>query len=175
MGQYGAMVADAGSVSQRYANRLVAGIPEDRFARLAAIAGQTIQSNHPAFALGHLCLYPAKVLELLGRPGAAGVQPPSNYEALFSKTASCQDDPTASIYPSAAEIIDFFNSSYRVAFDALRAADDAAFAAENPVDTPIREICPTLGSMLTFYVTGHVATHLGQISAWRRMQGLPPA
>ena len=37
------------------------------------------------------------------------------------------------------------------------------------------ELFPTLGSMQAFYVGGHIMMHLGQISAWRRMQGLGAA
>jgi hypothetical protein len=29
--------------------------------------------------------------------------------------------------------------------------------------------------MLGFYLSGHVMSHLGQLSAWRRCLGLPPA
>ncbi len=173
MGQYGSMVADAATVGLRYANRLITGVPADRFARMSAPAGQTIVSNHPAFALGHLSLYPIKVLQLLGQD-TASVQPPSNFEQLFSKDAKCQDDTAGTIYPSSDEIVAFFNSSYQAAIDALRKASDEQFTVDNPVDTPIKQVCPTLGAMLTFYVTGHVTMHLGQLSTWRRMEGLPP-
>jgi hypothetical protein len=37
------------------------------------------------------------------------------------------------------------------------------------------ELFPTIGSMQAFYVGGHMTFHLGQVSAWRRMQGLGPA
>ncbi len=60
------MVADAANVSQRYAKRLLVGIPVDRFARFAAPGRQVVESNHPAFILGHLSLYPANVVRLLG-------------------------------------------------------------------------------------------------------------
>ncbi len=174
MGHSGKMIADAASMGPRYANRLLDGIPADRFARLATPGNQTIQANHPAFILGHLGLYPVKVLQLLGLD-TAPVEPRESYTRLFSKDATCQDDPGGEIYPAADEIIDFFNKSYQAAVDAMRDASDEQLAAENPVDTPMKSILPTLGAMLAFYLNGHVMVHLGQLSTWRRMQGLPPA
>ena len=174
MGQFGTMIADAANVSQRYAKRLLVGIPADRFARFAAPAKQTIESNHPAFILGHLSLYPVNVVRLLELDTAA-VQPSDRFVALFSKEAKCQDDAHGIMYPSMQELSDVFFKGYEVAIAAMRDASDAQLAADNPVDTPLKQVCPSLGSMLGFYLTGHVAMHLGQLSTWRRMEGLPPA
>ncbi len=79
------------------------------------------------------------------------------------------------IYPPAAEVLDFFHRSYETALQALREASDEQLSAPNPIDSPMKEILPTLGGMLAFYVTGHLMTHLGQLSTWRRMEKLPPA
>lgn len=174
MGTIGAIIADAASVGIRNANKLAVGIPLERFGRFAAPGGHLIESNHPAFAFGHLCLYPVKVKQLLGL-SIVDVSPRPGYEELFSKDAKCQDDVDGTIYPSGEEIMPFFNSSYQAAMDALRAASDAQLASANPLDTPMKQLCPSLGALLNFYMTGHVTTHLGQVSAWRRMQGLPPA
>ncbi|MCA9133636.1 MAG: hypothetical protein KDA45_10795 [Planctomycetales bacterium] len=174
MGQYGAMIADAASVGLRYATRLTTDIPATRFARLAAPAGRVVQANHPAFSLGHLCLYPVRVQQLLGFD-TSDTRPPEGYEKLFSKEATCQDDPAGSIYPSSAELLPFFERSYQAALLALREVNDEQLLAANPVQTPLQSVCPTLGAILTFYVSGHVTTHLGQVSTWRRMEGMPPA
>jgi hypothetical protein len=32
---------------------------------------------------------------------------------------------------------------------------------------------PTVADLATFLLTGHMGVHLGQLSAWRRMIGLP--
>ncbi len=174
MGQYGAMIADASTVGLRYAKRLLVGLPADRYARFATPGNHVVESNHPAFILGHLSLYPAKVLTLLGLDAAA-VQPPDEYSTLFSKDAKCVDDPDHTIYPTLEELSGVFIHVYEQAIVAIRNASDEQLAAENPVDTPLKQVCPTLGSMLCFYLTGHVTTHLGQLSTWRRMEGLPPA
>lgn len=174
MGQIGAIIADAATVSQRYAKRLLVGIPVDRFARFATPGEQMIESNHPAFILGHLSLYPNNVLRLLAAD-TTSVLPTDRFIALFSKDAKCQDDALGIIYPSLQELSDVFFRSYEIAIDAVRDASDSQLSAENPTDTPLKQICPSLGSMLAFYLTGHVAMHLGQLSTWRRMEGLPPA
>lgn len=173
MGQIGSLIADAGSVGLRYGKRLLESVPEERFGRLAAPAGQLVQSNHPAFVVGHLTLYPMRVLELLGQNDPAA-RPPADYQRLFSKDAKCVDDADGSTYPRKEELLAVFQRTYDAALAGLRACDDAVLLGPNPVDTPLKSLCPTLGSMLAFYVTGHVTTHLGQISAWRRMEGLPP-
>lgn len=174
MSMSGSMIADAAAMGPRYAKRLLTGIPTHRFARMSSPGGKTVESNHPAFILGHLCLYPAKVLELLAQDDSSA-QPPAHYEQLFSKNASCQDDPDGTIYPAAGEMIECFERTYAAAIDALRKATEEQLAAANPVDTPIKEILPTVGGLLAFYMTGHVMSHLGQLSTWRRMEGLPPA
>lgn len=174
MARFGSMIADAGNVGLRYAKRLVTGIPPERFGRFAAPGNQVVAANHPAFILGHLSLYPQRVVQLLGQ-NVGPVTPPDNYDRLFSKDAKCEDDSSGQLYPSASELTEFFFRSYDAALEAMRAASDEQLAAENPVDTPLKQVCPTLGSMLNFYLTGHVTSHLGQLSTWRRMEGLPPA
>jgi hypothetical protein len=39
----------------------------------------------------------------------------------------------------------------------------------------MKQLFPTLGSVQTFYCGGHMMMHLGQMSAWRRMEGLGSA
>ncbi|MCA9191219.1 MAG: DinB family protein [Planctomycetales bacterium] len=170
----GSVIADAGSMAIRYADRLVAGIPQSRFGRMASPGGIVVCSNHPAFVLGHLCLYPERTLTLLGHdPGDA--KAPSHYVEYFSKDAKCIDDVDSGLYPPANEIIDFYRKSYTQALDAVRGASDEQLAKENPVDTPMKQVCPTLGSIINFYMTSHVMMHLGQVSVWRRMEGMAAA
>ncbi|QDV27421.1 DinB family protein [Aureliella helgolandensis] len=173
MGQCGSLIADIAAIGIRNANRLVEGIPADRFARFAAPGNVTITANHPAFIFGHLCLYPANVFKLIGQEGIA--QPPAHYDALFSKNATCVDDPDGSIYPTGTELKAFFDSSYATAVEAIRQVSDEQLAAPNPVDSPLQAILPTLGALIGLYLTNHVTLHLGQLSTWRRMEGLPPA
>ena len=170
----GTIIAAGGELGVGYAEKLLKGISAAQFARYATPGQQIIESNHPAFIIGHLGLYGFRIAEELGGPPAADLIPES-YAGLFSKTATCQDDPEGSIYPAASEITEAFFSGYRAALEALRVADDETFARENPAAGPIKERFPTLGGMHAFLMGGHIMMHLGQLSAYRRMIGLGSA
>ena len=174
MGQYSKILADSASMGPRYANRLCKDVPAAIFGSLATPGGTTVDSNHPAFVIGHLCLYPVRVLDYLKVPSDS-IAPTETYQKLFSKDAKCVDDSAGQIYPHKDELLMFFERAYNLTLESLRQADDELLLKENPVDTPIKHVLPTLGSLIGFYLGGHVMGHCGQISAWRRMQSLPPA
>ena len=174
MGQIAEMIVNSATMGLSYAERLVKDIPAERFGRFATLGGEHVVANHPAFALGHLCLYPQKAMGLLGKE-VAGCVAPSSYEELFSKNATCQDDSTGGLYPAADEIIAVFKSTHEAAFNEIRACSDELLLSPNPVDSPMKEKLPSLGAMLNFYLTSHVMIHLGQVSTWRRVEKLPPA
>jgi hypothetical protein len=46
--------------------------------------------------------------------------------------------------------------------------------AQPPTNPRAKEAFPTLQELVAFLLSGHVGVHLGQLSAWRRMIGLPP-
>ena len=73
------------------------------------------------------------------------------------------------------QITSFYFEGYKAAKDALIATSDDVFQQPNPTGGRLTELFPTLGSMHSFYVGGHVMIHMGQMSAWRRMQGLGSA
>ena len=170
----GNIIADSLALSVGYADRLSAGLTPENFARFAAPGGDIIESNHPAFTYGHLSLYAPRIIGQLGRDDLA-VAVPDKFETVFSKDARCADDPDGSAYPSMDAVLQLFKSGYANASTALREADDATLQQENPTPGRMTELFPTLGSMHGFYVGGHMMMHLGQLSAWRRMQSLGPA
>ncbi len=170
----GNILGDSLQLGLGYAERLLVGIEPGDFARLARPGGQLVQSNHPAFLLGHLSLYPPRIVDHLGGDGSA-IACGSRFSERFSKDATCQDDPDSSIYPAMGDVTEAFFRGYRVVLETLRQAPDEAFAGVNPLEGAMREKFPTVGSMHAFYVGGHLMLHLGQMSAWRRMMGLPPA
>ncbi|MCA9058205.1 MAG: DinB family protein [Planctomycetaceae bacterium] len=168
----GNIIADSLNLSLNYGERLLKDIPSSQFARLACPGGRSIASNHPAFVYGHLSLYGPRILTHLGLPAPAI---PAGFEAAFTKDAQCQDDPDATIYPPMEQIVEFFFTGYRAALEALRNATDEQLQQDNPIAGRMTELFPTVGSMHNFYVGGHMMIHLGQVSAWRRMNDLPPA
>ncbi|MBL8758938.1 MAG: DinB family protein [Phycisphaerae bacterium] len=160
-----------------YGNRLLAGIQPHRFARLAAPGGVTIHSNHPAFVFGHLALYPAIVLRscaLDHAPAADAAAPPSDFERLFGRRVPCRDDPAGTIYPPMDAIVSSYQRAWRAGLDALRALPDDTWTQPNR-DEARNQTFTTVGFAAVFLLCNHSAVHLGQVSAWRRMEGLGPA
>ncbi|QDV60975.1 DinB family protein [Crateriforma conspicua] len=166
-------IAESGQHCMNYARQLLQDIPASQFARFARLGDTVVASNHPAFIFGHLSLYGSRVVNELGGDASA-VMPTDRYNELFSPVAECVDDPDGTIYPPMDEITERFFASYTSAVDALRQADDATLSAVNPNERG-RAKFATMGSMHAFYLGGHLMIHLGQLSAWRRMQGLGQA
>lgn len=168
----GNIIADSLELSVGYGERLLKDVTPQQFARFASPGNTVIESNHPAFAYGHLSLYGPRILSQLGQSGPTA---PANFETIFSKDAKCVDDPSGNVYPPMAEVTQVFFDGYKAAAAALRAAPNSAFEVPNPMEGRMAALFPTLGSLHTFYCGGHLMMHLGQISAWRRMAGLGPA
>ncbi len=167
------MIAASARLGLGYAERLLKDVPENQFARFAKVGDTVIESNHPAFIYGHLSLYAPRVVDQLGGDATA-LLPSAQFEQLFSKDATCVDDPDGSIYPPMDEVTAALLTNYRAAADALERADDDLFTIENPNEA-MRDKFPTKGAMHAFYVGGHFMLHMGQMSAWRRAMGMGPA
>lgn len=174
MGHIGQMLAASGNLGIINAEKLVHGIAAGSFARFARPGGVEVRSNHPAFILGHLSIYPQRVLQLLELP-VSDAAPPASFEALFKNGLECVDDASGSHYPPMSEITSVFFRVHRTALAALGAAADERLTQPNPAEGRMRELFPTIGAALGFYVGGHVMLHLGQLSAWRRAMGMPAA
>jgi hypothetical protein len=168
----GNVIADSLQQSLRYGERLLKDGPADRAARFAAPGGVVVESNHPAFIYGHLSLYAPKILRLIGHPAPPV---PDGFELAFSKDAACVDDVDGDLYPSLDDIVAFFLEGHRMTIGALRSTPDAVFDQPNPAEGRMQELFPTIGSVQAFYCGGHMMMHLGQMSGWRRMEGLGPA
>jgi hypothetical protein len=157
-----------------YAERLLKSVTGEQFARFARPGGVEIRSNHAAFVFGHLALYPKRIMQHLHLPEGV-TDYPASYEAVFKNGVECQDDPGGTIYPLMTELTERYFASYRAAIEAVKAAPDAVFDEPNPVEGRLRELFPTIGMAINFYLVGHVQVHLGQVTAWRRAMGLPAA
>ena len=121
MGTIGSVIAPGAKLGLMYAERLLNGITPDNYAKFAKPGGVTVASNHLAFVLGHLSLYPQRVLQNLGQPiGPTAV--PAAYDALFKAGVECQDDPDGRIYPKLDELKARFFDGYRAAIAAVEAA-----------------------------------------------------
>lgn len=169
----GPMIADSAQLTVSYSERLLQDVTPENFARFATVGDTVIESNHPAFILGHLSLYPCRIVDELGGDASA-ISPSDHYNELFSPQATCVDDPDGSIYPAMDEIVAKFNAAYAATIEFLMTVDDAPFAEPN-ANERMREKFATKGSMHAFYLGGHGMIHIGQFSAWRRAMGMPSA
>lgn len=172
MAAIGEMIVAAGRVSLGLARNLLHGVEPGSAARLANPGGKTVDSNHPAWAYGHLSLYAARLVNLVGGDASA-LKLPDTFEPLFKAGSTCMDDPKGLIYPPIEVISDCFFKGYNAACVAVADAPDSAFSREMPQDR--RSFVPTVGAAAVFLLSGHIMFHMGQVSAWRRMMGLPPA
>lgn len=156
------------------AKGLLTGIDAKDFARQPKSDGKTVDTNHPAFVYGHLALYPARVMGMLGMD-ASDIACPESYNTLFAAGVKCEDDPAGTKYPPMAEIVARFDTAYARLNEVVKGVDDAALAAPIQGNDRYREVFGTVGGAASFMMHDHLMFHLGQVSAWRRMMGLGSA
>ena len=177
MGHYLNFMIDSSRRGRGLAEKLAAGIKPDQAARKphfeTPAAAQVVDTNHPVFCYGHLALYPARMLKLVGLDAAPAACPPE-WENLFKAGVPCHDDQEGTIYPSFEVVKTAFLKNMDAAYEALGKLDDKALLTVTP-DDRYREFFPTVGIALNFLLNNHVMMHLGQVSAWRRCFGLPSA
>ena len=160
------LVIPSAELGLRYAEQLVTTIPADVFAKMPMK-----DLNSAAFNIGHLSIYGDRICSLLGRTDL--VQPMPYAVDLFKNGAPCLDQP--GLYPAKDVLVSTFFERQRRAIEAYAGASEAALNAENPAEGRFKEMFPTVGSAVSFLLNGHVQSHLGQISAWRRVMGLGSA
>ena len=144
--------------------KLIADLSDDQL-----IIQPAPKTNHPAWVLGHLLLVDYSFLKTIGGPDL----PP------------LVDDKFRSIYggksePVSDKSLDCSKQWYLEKLAAVREQIYAKLKTLTPVqldqphpDPARRERMPTIGHAITFYGTWHEAYHSGQLSTWRRVQGLP--
>lgn len=166
----GEMLAITTARTMGLAKGLLGGIDASDFAKQPTADGKVIDTNHPAFVYGHLAIYPAKIMGMIGHDGST-VATPEAWEELFKNGAVCTHDPDGSKYPPMDEIVAKFEAGHQALIEATRNTSD------NVLLQPIaeenwRETFGTNGGMVSFMLHDHFMFHLGQVSAWRRMMGL---
>ena len=177
MGQYLDMMLAGAKRARLYTEKLVAGVRPEQAARKPRFEADgspvVVDTKHPVFVLGHLSLYPARILKFGGLDGA-GVAAPAGWEDIFKAGVACQDDVDGTIYPR----LDAVTAQYFRATDAMLAVldktDDRVLLAPT-AEERMRERFPMAGAAMCFMLNNHVMMHLGQVSAWRRCFGLPSA
>ncbi len=170
------VIVPSGNVSMTYGNAMLKGITASQFARHApGPNGQRVVSNHPAWVYGHLACYASRIMDLVGRPeeGARIAQP--KFMDLFKNGTECKDDANATIYPGMDEIVTAWRTGYEHVLKALPEIHDEVLLRPNPAEGTFKQNFPTVGAAVAFLIAGHPMSHIGQVSAWRRVLGLPAA
>ena len=143
-----------------YAKRLVADIPDDMMAVQPAP-----DMNHAAWVLGHL----ACTADMLGAMiGLKPVCPPA-WPAPFAWHSIPPSDGSA--YPSNATLLKALEDAHAGVAAALPSIPEARWSETTPIEA-VRGFLPTLGDCFVFVMAAHENMHLGQLSAWRRVQGM---
>lgn len=143
-----------------YAKKLVSDLTDEQM-----VLQPVTELNHPAWCFAHVCAYHPVIAGLVR---GADPQDPLNHR--FGMKSKPEAD--ASLYGSRDEVIAAYEAGHVAVSDALKAADDAAFERAMPIERWQKPF-PKVGTCLGYLMLVHESTHLGQVSAWRRVQGLP--
>ena len=173
MSRFAEALVSGNRMSLWLAEQLLKDVKPEIFCRKPSFGGKVIDANHAGFVFGHLALYPARWLTAAGLD-ASPAAVPAGYEDLFDAGKECKDDPSGVIYPPMKQITEAFFASHAAALSAIGSLSDDALRGPNPREGRMREMFPTLGGLLLFYMTNHPMMHLGQVSTWRRCFGLGP-
>ena len=144
-----------------YAASLVDDIPADQFAVQPAGV-----RNHPAWIIGHLC----GSFQAIGTEIGLSPWLPGDWSARFGTGTA--PTPGAAAYPPKRELVDSLRDSASRIDAALGSLPAELLAADLP-DKEYREVLPTIGDALIHILIGHASIHVGQLTSWRAVMGLP--
>jgi hypothetical protein len=144
----------------RLANRLFAHL-DDSHRALEPQPGM----KTAGWLIGHLTVTGDFARHLCGAPALC----PREWRGVFNPGTTPSHDPAA--YPPLSELVERFNAVYSDLPNTVLAADTSSLSISNPYETA-RPGFPTAGDFVAYLVSGHLAYHLGQLTAWRAAAGL---
>lgn len=147
-----------------YGARLVSDLSNEQMTLQPAPEGQAA-SNHPAWVLSHLNVYVPIIGSLI--EGTAFEDPKDHQFGMQSKPEA---DP--GIYASKDELIEAFVAGHDRVTHSLATCSDDLFERDMSLER-WKPVMPKLGIALPYLMLLHENCHLGQLSAWRRIQGMP--
>ncbi|MFO0937389.1 MAG: DinB family protein [Gemmataceae bacterium] len=145
-----------------YLRSLIADIPDERMAE-QPIAGL----NHPAWTLGHLAIAYDYVGKCLGLPLEL-----LRWHPLYAPGTI--PVPDRSRYPSKQELMAKLEANAARVMPFVESADPAKLTGPQPVEF-LKPHIKTVSELLSHLLTSHIANHIGQLSAWRRVAGIKTA
>ena len=150
--------------NQDYASKLVDDLTAEQMVAQPA-ADPNAPANHPAWVLSHLNVYLPIICSVI--KGEAFEDPKTHKFGMLSKPVA-----DAGVYAAKEQLVEVFIQGHEQVAELLGNADDSVFA-QDVLLPRWKEIMPTAGITLPYLMLNHENGHLGQISAWRRIQGMP--
>jgi hypothetical protein len=124
--------------------------------------------NHPAWILGHLAFSADLAVSRLG----GEKQLPAAWTSLFGQGSKVSAN--RSKYPSQDELLQAVEQRFEKARKLAQLATPEQLGVPSASTNPaMKAALPTMRESIAFVLTAHLAVHLGQLSTWRRMIGLP--
>ena len=146
-----------------YGKRLVADLSETQM--VAQPVADGTPANHAAWVFSHLNVY-IPVIECL-ITGNEIEDPKEHRYGMQSKPEADRD-----FYPSKQEMLATFVEGHQRVEEALQRVGESAL--DLPMSLERWKVnMPTVGIALPYLMLVHENNHLGQLSAWRRVLGLP--
>lgn len=146
-----------------YAAKLVADLSEEQM--IWQPAGSAAVANHPAWVLSHLNVYLPIMTALI-----EGRQFPDPKTHRFGMQSKPELDRQC--YAAKPKLVDEFLAGHEQVIQTLRREGESALERETSLER-WKPIMPQVGIVLPYLMLVHENTHLGQLSAWRRIIGLP--
>jgi hypothetical protein len=147
-----------------YAASLVADLDDQQMILQPAPEGKA-EANHPAWVLSHLNAYVAVIKSIV--QGVDFEDPKGHPFGMLSKP--CGD---ASVYASKESLIAEFVNGHDEVSSLLKSHGEPVLANEIKLER-WQEVMPSASIALPYLMLSHENSHLGQLSAWRRIQGMP--
>jgi hypothetical protein len=146
-----------------YAVALVEGVPADKASHQPAPG-----MNHPAWIIGHLALVSKRVTA--GFILQLDAPYPDDWQDRYGRDSTPDPDPAAN--DSLDDLITALRDGHALVEAHLRSTDAELLMQPTPHERFVQRF-PLVGQALTYTMIGHECMHLGQLSAWRRVVGLP--
>ena len=147
---------------QAYGEGLLGELAADRILTRTADTG-----HHPMWLMGHLAFIGQRMVDAFGGEAVVDLD---DYGQRFGIGSELSDDHEH--YPTWNQVLGIWRDAHRQIPELAASLDEVELSQPN-TNPRMSETLPTKADFYAFVLTAHEATHLGQLSAWRRSQGLP--
>jgi hypothetical protein len=124
--------------------------------------------NHPAWILTHLAVCTDYAAKLFGEPALC----PKEWHQRCGPGSTLVSE--RSFYASKHDLLSALEAGHARVSEAAGRATEEVLAKPHGVQLAfVKNKFPTVGDLAAHLMTTHTGFHLGQLSLWRRMMGMP--